>query len=427
MKLKDWDRNLKIRLYGEALMHISFWMFFPFLTIYFAEAFGKDKAGILLIFSQLFSVFANLMGGYCADRYGRKRIMVLSAAGQGICFILFGFSSSPWIDSPVLGFICYTLIGIFGSFYWPASQAMVADVVDEKNRNQVFAIFYSEINIAVVIGPLLGAIFYQDHRVPLMFTAAGACILLGAILAKWTRETAPSLLNGETMENQHWHSFLINQMKEYRVIAKDKIFLLFLIGGILVAQTFMQLDLLIPVYSKENVEKQPLFAIGDWSFAIEGEQAFGILLSENGLLVALLTVLVTKWVEKYRERNVFILSSLAYAVSIFMMGQTSWIWGLVFAMAIFTMGELMVAGIQQTFISKLAPEHLRGQYFAAASLRYTLGKTLAPISIPLTDWIGYDWTILMLSLLSVASAVIYWWMFSLYERQKLQNTVKGSA
>jgi DHA1 family multidrug resistance protein B-like MFS transporter len=109
------------------------------------------------------------------------------------------------------------------------------------------------------------------------------------------------------------------------------------------------------------------------------------------------------------------------------MGQTSWIWGLVFAMAIFTMGELMVAGIQQTFISKLAPEHLRGQYFAAASLRYTLGKTLAPISIPLTDWIGYDWTILMLSLLSVASAVIYWWMFSLYERQKLQNTVKGSA
>ena len=46
----------------------------------------------------------------------------------------------------------------------------------------------------------------------------------------------------------------------------------------------------------------------------------------------------------------------------------------------------------QGFISKLAPENMRTQYFAAASLRYTFGRTVAPMSIPFTIWIGYNGT-----------------------------------
>ncbi|MDX1771812.1 MAG: MFS transporter, partial [Planococcaceae bacterium] len=70
MKIKDWDKSLKARLIGEAFMNITFWMFFPFLAIYFAEEFGKTTAGFLLILSQVFSVAANLVGGYCADQFG---------------------------------------------------------------------------------------------------------------------------------------------------------------------------------------------------------------------------------------------------------------------------------------------------------------------------------------------------------------------
>ncbi|WP_026564447.1 MDR family MFS transporter [Bacillus sp. UNC41MFS5] len=422
MRIRDWDPNLKVRLFSEAMMNITFWMFFPFLTIYFAEEFGKSKAGLLLVFSQVFSVLANLMGGYCADRFGRKRMMVLSAIGQGLSFIAFGFASSPWYESPWMGFVAFAVAGVFGSFYWPASQAMVADVVDEKDRSNVFAIFYTSINIAVVIGPILGAIFYVHYRFQLLLVAGLVCISLGLILAKWTRETVPVNQSAFSSDGK-WYYFLKNQLEDYSLIVKDKTFLLFILAGVLAGQTFMQLDLLIPVYIKDVFQTQSLFSIGNWSFSVNGEQAFGLVLAENGFLVALLTVIVTKWMSTYYERNVFVLSSVVYAISMILFSQTTWVWGLMIAMAVFTFAELMGAGLQQSFVSRLAPEHMRGQYFAAASLRFTISRTIAPLAIPMTVLLGYNWTFFVLVFLALLSAGMYWFMFYSFEKQKFRTQI----
>jgi MFS transporter, DHA1 family, multidrug resistance protein B len=416
MRIRDWDPNLKVRLFAEAMMNITFWMFFPFLTIYFAEEFGKSRAGLLLIFSQFFSVMANLMGGYCADRFGRKRMMVLASIGQGLSFLVFALSDSPLLHSPLLGFCAFAAAGVFGSFYWPASQAMVADLVDEKHRSGVFAIFYTSINVAVVVGPILGAIFYVNYRFQLLLVAGLICILIGFILAKMTRETAP-FNNVSTDRTGKWYYFLQDQMKDYTLIIKDKTFLLFILAGILLGQTFMQLDLVIPVYIKDVMQTQSLFSFGDWSLPVKAEQGFGIILAENGLLVVLFTVFVTNWMSKYKERNVFMTSSILYAIAIILFGQTHWVWGFIFAMVIFTSGELVSAGIMQSFISKLAPDHMRGQYFAAASLRFTISKMIAPLSIPLTVWIGYEWTFFVLSILALFSAGLYWLMFQYFKKQ----------
>ncbi|MCA1055960.1 MFS transporter [Rossellomorea aquimaris] len=422
MRIRDWDRNLKVRLFGEAAINITFWMFFPFLTIYFTESFGKQTAGLLLVLSQVFAVIANLMGGYCADRFGRKRMMVISAFGQGFAFLIFGLASSPWLDSALIGFICFSLVGVFGSFYWPASQAMVADVVDEKDRSHVFAVFYTSINIAVVVGPILGGIFYVHYRFQLLLAAAAICMGLALLLYKMTRETAPadqSKLLVTEGEKKAWHSALTDQFKDYGVIFKDKTFLLFILAGVLVGQTFMQLDLLIPVYIKDVMDQATLFSFGDWSLTLVSEQIFGLILSENGFLVALLTVVITRWITKFRERNVFILSSLIYAVSIVMFGQSSSVWFFIIAMAVFTFAELMTAGIQQSFVSKLAPEHMRGQYFAAASLRFTIARTIAPLSITLSLYLGYNWTFMILAFLALLSAALYFVMFERFEKEEL--------
>lgn len=419
MKIRDWNRNLKIRLVGEFFMNTSYWMVFPFLAIYFAEEFGKSMAGLLLVLSQVFSVAANLVGGYCADRFGRRTMLVVASIGQGLAFLLFAYANSPWLESPMLGFIAFTIAGMGGSLYWPASQAMIADVIPEKYRSDVFAIFYTTLNIAVVVGPLFGAVLFFSYRFELLLIVAIISMVLGLVLRFYTSETLPQSVVEKWEQEEAVGAFgaVAKQVKEYGIIFKDKLFLLFVVAGILGAQTFMQLDLLIPVYLKETIDLQTVASFMGRELTVTGETSFGVLLSENGLLVALFTVIVTRWMTRFREKWVFFMSAILYGVSMLIFPITSWFWMFVLAMAVFTFAELMVVGVQQSFISKLAPEDMRGQYFAAASMRYTIGRMIAPLSIPMTAWFGFGWTFAILALLAFASGVIYYWMFQLFEKQ----------
>lgn len=424
MRIRDWDRSLQVRLFGEFFSNLSFWMVFPFLAIYFADKFGTSMAGILLVLSQVFSVGANLVGGYCADRFGRRTMLFFSATAEGLAFILFAFANSPWLDSPTLSFIAFTIAGMAGSLYHPASQAIVADVVPEKDRSTVFSVFYTSINISVVIGPIVGAVLFFNHRFMLLLVSGIIFCLVGLAIRFLTEETLPTDMKAQMASgSNNWMQVIVKQVKAYGLIVKDKVFFLFVIAGILLAQTYMQLDMLIPVYMKEVIDKQVLGNLFNREWAITGEGSFGILLSENGLLVVLFTVIVTRWMTKYPEKWVFFLSSFLYAVAMLVFPMTANFWVFLIAMAIFTLGELATVGLQESFVSKLAPDDMRGQYFAAASLRYTIGRTIAPLVFPLVTWIGFTWTFVILAALALLSGFIYLLTFKEYNKRKKEIAV----
>jgi MFS transporter, DHA1 family, multidrug resistance protein B len=412
-------------LFGEFLINVLFWMFFPFMAIYFSNHLGKEVAGALLIVSQLIGVITNLIGGYCADKFGRKKMMTIAAFGQGIAFVGFAYANSPWLESPMLSFICFSALGIAGSFYWPASHAMVADVVPEKHRSEVFAVFYTAINISVVIGPILGGIFFFKYRFGLLIASAIASFILVILIKKLVRETAPNIVGHSSsnipIQKGKWSDAVKEQLRDYRIIINDKAFLMFIVAGIFVAQSFMQMDLLLAVYMSEEVPEQTLFALGDWSITVSGEEAFGWIISENGLLVVLFTVFMSRWMSKYYERNVFIVSALFYGIAMLTFGHSTSLWFIAIGMLLFTTGELMVVGIQESFISKLAPEKMRGQYFAAGSLRFTIGRTIAPMAIPVSSWFGYQWTFIILFGLALVSAFLYAVTFKMIKMKKEQE------
>lgn len=423
MKWKNWDRNLKVRLIGEFVFNLLFWMFFPFMAMYFSEELGKTVAGLLLVVSQAISVLFNLVGGYFADTYGRRKMMLFAGWGQVISIVIMTIGTFPNIENPYIVFIGFSCLGIMSSLYMPASQAMVADVVEEKNRNSVFAIFYTAVNISVVVGPLIGGVMFFTNRFLLMVLATIASILILIFFQKYIKETLPK--HNMTVKATSTMQFFKMQVRNYKLIFKDGLFFLFIVAGILAAQTYMQMDLLLSVYIHETVDKVT-FSFGQlFSGTISGDALFSYVIAENGLIVACFTVIVTTIVGRYKEKWMFVLSALLYSFSMVVFAHSFGLFGFIIGMAIFTLGEIVVVGIQNGFVAKIAPEEMRGQYFAAASLRFSIGRTLAPLAIPLTSLFGFQGTFYFVGGITIVAAIVYYFMFTLFEKR--ENLQKKAA
>ncbi len=408
MNWLSWDLNLKVRLVGETIFHIFYWMFFPFMALHFTLSFGKEVAAVLLTIPPLVGVFSSLIGGRIADRIGRRPTMLFAIVIESCMLALLAFSSSPWID-----FIAFTGLAMGGSIYWPASSAMVADLTTEEDRRQVFATFYTAMNIGVVFGPVIGSFFFEHYRTELMLICFLINTLFGVVLFFVLKETLPKSAR-EAQPPSSSNSFL-EQWRSYKAIFSDRVFALYIVAGILISFTFMQMDLYMGVYIKEFVPPQTLFSWNNRSFTLGNTEIFGWMVGINGLLVVMFTLLVTRLFAEWSDRNSLILSSMLSGLGMFAMGFTTNVWLLFGCMVIFTLGELVRTPVAQSFISKYAPEDKRGQYMGASTLQFSVGRFLAPLSIGVSQWLTPIGVFGMIMMCALISALIYVRLFRFIE------------
>lgn len=408
MHIRLWDTNLKVRLIGEALFNMLFWMYFPFITVYFSEALGNRLAGIMMTVPPIFSMIGSLLGGALTDQLGRRPVMLLGAFFQTAMFVLFAMSPSPWID-----YIAFIGIGLGGAIYRPASSAMVADLVPPENLRQIFATFTTANNIGAVLGPALGAIFFFHYRQELLWTCALVLLLYFIAIYFIVHETL--LLSAKSPEDSTSITLVFKkQWKGYGIIFRDKVFLIYILAGIFALVPIMQLDLYLPVYVLNHVPAQALFTWKGSPLTLTSTEIFGWVLGFNGLLFVLFILPVTKWFSNWNERNVFILSSLLSGMGTFFVGLNTNIWFLFFVTIIFTFGEIVRSPVTQSFISRYAPEHSRGQYMGADSLQYTIGKFLAPMTVFLSSWVQPMGIFSIILAFAFISIVLYIYLFRIY-------------
>ncbi|KEQ27679.1 MDR family MFS transporter [Paenibacillus tyrfis] len=412
MQIRLWNPNLKVRLIGEGLFNLLFWMYYPFITVYFGAALGSHIAGILMSIPPIFSIIGSLLGGTLADRLGRRPVMLLGASLQTVMFAFFAMSSSHWMD-----YIAFIGIGLGGAIYRPASSAMVADLVPAQNRRHIFATFVTANNIGAVLGPALGAIFFFHYRQELLWTCALVLLLYFIAMYIIVHETLPQSAKSSSESSIPITRVFTEQLKGYGIIFRDKVFLVYILAGIFALVPIMQLDLYLAVYVINEVPAQALFAWNDGSLVLSSTEIFGWVLGLNGLMFVLFVLPVTKWFRHWKERNVFILSSLLSGVGTFSLGLGTNIWFLFFITIIFTFGEIVRSPVTQSFISRYAPEHARGQYMGADNLQFTIARFLAPMTVFLSSWVppmGIFSIILVVACISIA---LYIQLFRMHVEQ----------
>lgn len=374
-----WDSNLKIRLVGETLFNLLYWMYFPFIAIYFSQTMGLKWAGVLMTIPPVISLIGNMVGGDLADKIGRRPVMLTGAIIQTGMFALFALSATPWLD-----YFAFIGISIGGALYGPASDAMVADLVVPDNRKQVFATFITARNIGAVLGPVFGAILFFQYREEILWTCMAVMLLYSIVIFIKIKETVPQI------QRESSTSIFIsvkNQWTSYRALVDDKKFMYYIVAGVFSVIAIMQLDLYFAIYITQYVPGQALLSWNDWDYTLSSSEILGWVLGLNGILFVLFVLPVTKWLKKWSDRNVFVLSCVLAGGGMFAVGLTTNLWILFGLTIIFTFGEIVRSPVLYNFVSDHAPENARGQYMAASNMQFTIGRCLAPLTVFFSSWL----------------------------------------
>ena len=367
--------NLKVRLTINFLQKLTQTAIFPFLTLYFVEQFGTRWTGPLIIVTTLGALLASLYGGTLADRFGRKRVL-----WNGELFRLFSFFgmalvAMPAWHQPIGLFVFFFLNNLFSSAITPANEAILIDDSTSENRTFLYTVSYWSLNISIVVGSLIGGFFFQDYVVHLLVIATGVSALCVALIRFGLHDTYRPTPRTKKAKRSMW--------QDYRHVLTNRLFLLYLLAGILTLSLELQLTHYLAVHFIDRIEPSRLFSL-EW----DGTRLLGLVRAENTLLVLLLGLFVARWTKRFQAKQVLYVGVVLFSLGFAAMPLTDNVFLLLLGTACFTVGELLYVPIHQALLAKLMDDHLRSQYLAVNGLRYRGALLIGAISVSLYEFLN---------------------------------------
>lgn len=156
--LSNLSASLKFLLVSFGLVAFANGLVSQFYILYATQIIGLKALdwGVIISLQALLATVLKIPGGYASDRFGKKKIMILSILTCAPCTIIFALSQS-FIQAAVVAL----LLVVAGTYYAPAHEALQADLTPRQLRGRVTAFW--DINAAVLaaLGALAGGFLYQ--------------------------------------------------------------------------------------------------------------------------------------------------------------------------------------------------------------------------------------------------------------------------
>jgi MFS family permease len=319
----------------------------PFLAIYMASlGYTTAQAGLAMAGYGIGSLVSSMLGGYLADRLGRRKTIVLSmfsAAAAMLC--LSQARSLPMIV------LFSGLAGLTGELYRPASSALLADLVPAGQRVTAFAAYRMALNAGFAFGPATAGLLAKKSFLWLFVGDAASSVLFG--LVAWF--ALPAGLRGTRAES--------TLRETLQVLHNDRRFLQVLCGVLAMALVFVQ------AFSTMSLE------ITRHGFS---PAVYGMVISLNGVLIVLCELPLTTITKRFPARRMMALGFLLIGLGFASNGLTRTLPLLAFTTALFTLGEMIAMPISSAYVADLAPAHQRGLYMGTYGMTWSVAFVCGP-------------------------------------------------
>jgi len=383
---KEYPSAFKVLVLASFIDMLGGFLLMPFFALYITNRFGvgMTQVGFLFAVNSAGNIFGGMIGGALADKYGRRKLILLGLMVSGVGNIFMGL-----VDDLNIFFILAAILGFMGSLGGPARQAMVVDLLPREKQAEGFGIMRVAMNLAATFGPLLGGFLATQSYLLLFLSDAVSSLITAVIVFLVIPETKP-----EKSKDKQEESF-IDHLIGYKEVLKDGIFILFLSVSAIMVIVYMQMNSTLSVFLRD-VHGFPL-------------QSFGLLLSMNAIMVVLFQFWIAKKISKFAPMKVIAIGALFYIVGFGMYGFISAFYLFFVAMIFITIGEMIVTPIQQTAVALFAPEDKRGRYMAMFGFHWAIPNLFGVLLAGLVmENIGPNWVWYFAGILSLISAVGFW-------------------
>jgi len=370
-KLLSWLPALNYQVWvlaaGRLLSQTGSGFTLFYAPIFFVNQVGLSatQVGVGLGSASISGVVGRLLGGSFADSpfWGRRRTLLLSAIVSAIASIVLAISHD------FLVFVAGNLLmGLGMGLYWPANEAMVADLTTPAQRNEAFALTRLSDSLGLGLGVVLGGLLVGTtgaYRALFIVDAISFVVLFAVVYWAIAESHKPT---GDHKAVRDWQQAL-----------RDRRLLTYAVANVLFTTYLMQINSTMPLYFTNFLSNLPtgfspptLSALFTWH-----------------MVVAVVCQLpVVRVLNRFSRAQGLILSAVLWGVGFVLV----WVTGVVSShhllWAILALGVLALATVTympsaSSITVEMAPESLRGVYLAVNSQCWAIGAFIGP---PLGGW-----------------------------------------
>ncbi|MFE4536371.1 MDR family MFS transporter [Streptomyces scopuliridis] len=369
-----------------------------FMALYLTldQGYSASYAGLVASLHGLGGVISSLVAGVMTDRLGRRPTLLIAQSSTAASVALLGFMREPVAIAAVA-----FLVGMASNASRPAVQAMMADIVKPEDRVRAFSLNYWAINLGFAISSA-GAGFVAQYSYLAGFLGEAAMTLVCAVLVflklpESRPERGPAGAPARATAGKSTGTGA-DASSEPEIgmgtVLRDGRFMSVVTLSFVVALIFQQGFVGLPVAMGADG-----FTSADYGFAI----------AVNGVLIVVMQLPVTRFIEHRDPRRLLIISSVlagygfgltAFAGSIAVYALTVCVW---------TLAEIVNAPTQTGLVVRLSPVHGRGRYQGMYTMSWSVAALVAPLmSGVVIDRFGAAWLWGSCAVLGTVAGAGYW-------------------
>jgi predicted MFS family arabinose efflux permease len=364
------------------LINRSGTMVIPFMTLYLTSiGYSIGQAGIVFGLFGAGAFSGAYFGGRLTDKIGFYPVQLITLTGGGVLFMVLGQMHTY----PLICLFTF-LVSFVNEAFRPANSTAIAFYSKEENRTRSYALNRLAINIGWAVGSGMGGLI-ADINYELLFWIDGVTNICAALIMWFFLKP----VDYKPIKKMAGDTAVIHSAY------KDKTYLWFILITMLFASCFFQIFTNMPVFFKNELRfSQPYI---------------GFLMAINGIIIALVEMVLVYKLEGKRKNTVYIMFGVALTgISFLTLNLPGMGAALAFAMIILiTFGEIFSMPFMNTYWISRTQTSNRGQYAGLYTMAWSAAQCLGPLlGAQLAEHSGFAALWWVVGVLALFTSFAYW-------------------